>query len=110
MRKLACGKWRVVWMAVVVCLFFQAQKTWCADTLSEMPKRQLVESTSLRSVGYEPELRVLEIEFRTGAIYRYRAVPSTVHREFMAAESKGRFFSNNIRGKFAFTHVNKAVK
>jgi hypothetical protein len=73
-----------------------------------MPKRQAVQSTSLAGVGYSPELRVLELEFRTGEIYRYRTVPSTIHRELMAAESKGRFFSKSIRGKFPFTHVNKA--
>jgi hypothetical protein len=76
----------------------------------EMEKRQLVQSTTLTSVGYDPTLRVLELEFRSGEIYRYRAVPSTIYRELMAAESKGRFFSKNIRGKFPFTHVNKALK
>ena len=97
-------------MATIACLILQTDDARGAERMPEMPKRQPVQSTSLTGVGYSPELRVLELEFRTGEIYRYRIVPSTLHRDLMAAESKGRFFSKNIRGKFAFTHVNKAVK
>jgi len=45
---------------------------------------------------------MLEIEFRSGAIYRYRGVPTDVYDGLLAAPSKGRFFQSRIRGKFIF--------
>ena len=34
-------------------------------------QRAQVESTMLRSVGYDPSTRMLELEFRNGRLYRY---------------------------------------
>lgn len=63
-------------------------------------ERQPVQSTVLASVGYDPAKRRLEIEFRSGAIYRYLEVPEEIHKRLLAAESKGNFFGKNIRDKF----------
>ena len=63
-------------------------------------ERQPVQSTVLASVGYHPAKRLLEIEFRSGAIYRYLGVPEEIHRRLLAAESKGHFFGTAIRDKF----------
>lgn len=63
-------------------------------------ERQPVQSTVLASVGYHPAKRLLEIEFHSGAIYRYRNVPGEIHRRLLAAESKGHFFGAAIRDKF----------
>ncbi len=38
--------------------------------------RTSVQSTTLASVGYDVGTHVLELEFRSGEIYRYAAVPS----------------------------------
>lgn len=59
-------------------------------------------STSLASVSYTRRTGMLEIEFRSGAIYRYRGVPTDVYDGLLAAPSKGRFFQSRIRGKFIF--------
>lgn len=67
--------------------------------------RTPVTSTSLASVGYDPAASVLEVEFRSGAIYRYLAVPARIHRELMSAESKGRYFSQQIRGRYRFQRI-----
>jgi hypothetical protein len=64
-----------------------------------------VDSTSLASVGYDAASQTLEIEFRTGALYRYLAVPAEVHRALMSAESKGRYFSQHIRDRYRFQRV-----
>ena len=53
----------------------------------------------MRSVGYDQEQRVLEIEFTGGEVYRYFDVPPEVHRGLMAAESHGRYFHQYIRDK-----------
>jgi len=42
----------------------------------------------------------LDIEFRNGRKYRYEQVPEDVFEEFTKAPSAGRFFNQNIQGKF----------
>ena len=66
------------------------------------PTREPVISTSIASIGYDPQRRLLDVEFRSGAIYRYLHVPREVGSRFLMAESKGRYFARNIRGKFPF--------
>ena len=60
-------------------------------------KRKSVESSSIRSVGYDPKSRTLEVEFTSGQIYQYFDVSAAVHRNFLNAESKGRFLNDSIR-------------
>lgn len=71
------------------------------DTILRTP----VVSSSLTSVGYDEQQKLLEIEFRNGCVYRYMDVPREFFAQFMAANSKGRFFVLKIRGKFTFTRV-----
>jgi hypothetical protein len=61
-----------------------------------------VESSSIASAAYGPAEEVLELRFRGGAVYRYANVPAGVHSAFMAAESKGRYFNQAIRGRFEY--------
>lgn len=42
----------------------------------------------------------LELEFHSGAIYRYFAVPLTVVQGLIAAESKGAYFNRHVRNRF----------
>lgn len=42
----------------------------------------------------------LEIVFRSGTRYRYYAVPRSVHRALLAADSKGKAFSELIRDRY----------
>lgn len=62
--------------------------------------RTPVESTDLASVGYDERRHVLEIEFRSGGIYRYAEVPKETFSGLMASESKGRYFAAHIRNHF----------
>ena len=57
-------------------------------------RRKPVPSTSIASIGYLPEVRELEIEFRaSGDVYRYFDVPCEEYDAFMAAESKGTYLN-----------------
>ncbi len=56
-----------------------------------------VQSSALRSIGYDADLRVLEIEFVSGNVYRYFDVPDASHAGLMAAGSHGEFFTAHIR-------------
>ena len=65
-------------------------------------ERRAVNSTSIAGIGYHARLQVLEIAFRSGALYRYVAVPPAVFEALMKAESKGRYFTQHIRNRFEF--------
>lgn len=69
-------------------------------------ERMPVESTTLRSVGYDAETRVLEVEFTSGKVYQYADVPESVYRELLGAESLGRYFSASVRNVYASTRMN----
>ncbi len=64
--------------------------------------RQPVQSSSLRTVGYDKETKVLEIEFVQGGVYRYFDVDESVYLGLISADSKGTYFQKNIRGRFRY--------
>ena len=69
-------------------------------------QRRLVSSSSLASIGYAPESSTLEVEYlRTGAVYRFFAVPQSVAVALMNATSKGTFLNQNIRGTYPYARV-----
>ena len=80
-----------------------------AEPIVSHIKREPVESTAIAAIGYSKRLHALEIEFRNGFIYRYEEVPSHVYRELMAAESKARYYDQNVRGKYHSLRVKPRV-
>jgi hypothetical protein len=68
-------------------------------------KREPVVSSNVASIGYSRHLHALEIEFTRGAIYRFLDVPREVYLKLMAADSKGHFIAENLRGKYRFLRV-----
>jgi hypothetical protein len=61
--------------------------------------RIAVESSLISSVNYSPQA-TLEVEFRSGAVYRYFLVSKGVFEGLMAAPSKGVYFNRHIRTAF----------
>jgi hypothetical protein len=61
-----------------------------------------LQSTSLMAATYQAQDAVLELEFRSGAVYRYAGVPEQVYLELLSAESKGRYFNQQIRNRFPY--------
>jgi len=59
-----------------------------------------VESTALRALAYDDDRGILQLEFRTGAIYHYYGVPVAVYEALRGAPSKGSYFNRVIRGRF----------
>lgn len=68
-------------------------------------ERKFVNSSSVVSVGYEPTLQTLEIEFVSGAVYQYSNVPKQVYDDLLAAPSIGQYVSSNIRNVFSVRKV-----
>ena len=63
-------------------------------------ERVELQSRSIKAAGYDPEKALLEVEFHSGAMYRYGGVPARVYQELLAAESHGRYFNQNIRNRY----------
>ncbi|MGB2673498.1 MAG: KTSC domain-containing protein, partial [Methanoregula sp.] len=55
--------------------------------------RQAVQSSNLKSVGYDYQQNLLEIEFISGGIYQYSSVPKDMYSGLMDAPSHGKFFA-----------------
>jgi hypothetical protein len=62
-----------------------------------------VESTTLATVAYDDTRELLQLEFRSRAIYRYFGVPAAVHAALLGAPSKGSYFNRVIRGRFPYS-------
>ena len=68
-------------------------------------QRQLVSSTSIASVGYDPAAKTLEVEFNGGRVYRYYGVPAALHSQLLEASSVGAYFNANVRGRFPYEQL-----
>lgn len=64
-----------------------------------------VESSNVKAVGYDPDTRVMRIEFHSGGIYDHSDVPASDHQIFMAAGSKGKHYHRHIRGVHASSKI-----
>ena len=64
-----------------------------------------VESATLLAVGYDETREILQLEFRSRAVYRYFGVPGPVYESLVASDSKGRYFNGAIRGRFPHSVV-----
>jgi hypothetical protein len=61
-----------------------------------------VDSTALKAVDYRPMRHQLVLRFVSGETYAYDQASEDLYRRFLAAESKGRFFQLEVRGKLPF--------
>ncbi|MBD3941007.1 KTSC domain-containing protein [Microbacterium sp. NEAU-LLC] len=68
-------------------------------------RREQLDSTAIASAGYDVGTGVLELEFTSGEVYRYFAVPPSIHRGLVSAASAGRFFRERVRDVYPAEHV-----
>ena len=62
--------------------------------------RQYVDSSMIKSIGYDVSSSILEVEFKTEVVWQYHDFPEYMWYEFQSAESKGKYFHANIRDQF----------
>jgi hypothetical protein len=65
--------------------------------------RQRVDSSSIVSIGYDPDSSILEVEFRNTRIYEYLGVPADLHHRLMAANSHGSFLNEYVKGELSLS-------
>lgn len=63
-------------------------------------------SSNLESVGYDKSANDLIVQFKGGGKYKYLGVPNIIYEGFMKADSKGKYFAQNIKnGGYQFQKV-----
>ena len=68
-------------------------------------QRQPVSSSTIAEIGYDQPRRVLEVLFRSGALYQYFDVPPAEHAALMQAGSHGQYLNASIKGRFRYARV-----
>lgn len=59
-------------------------------------ERKRVNSSKIRSIGYDEKSQTLEVELTNGQVWQYPKVYPEVYRRFMAAPNPGSFFEDRI--------------
>ncbi len=69
-------------------------------------KRKRVKSSAIRSVGYNEEENLLQVEIlETGRTYQYKDVPLEEYISFMEAPSLGVYYNKVIKDKHEYDEV-----
>jgi len=64
-----------------------------------------LESSVFRAVRYFPQNDLLYLEFNSGAIYRYFDFRANHYRDFLEADSHGKYFNQYILDRFREARV-----
>jgi hypothetical protein len=88
---------------ICYCCLIKAMGVKPKESIPMIP----VTSSQIKSVGYRDN--TLFIEFTKGSVYSYANVPETFFEALKKAESVGKYFASEIKGKFEFTKTDKVV-
>jgi hypothetical protein len=61
-------------------------------------KLEEVESSNIKSIGYDPEKKIMHVVFNSGKTYEYTS-DDMEFSDFQKSPSKGKFFNEHIRGR-----------
>lgn len=67
--------------------------------------RKPLKSEMLRSVGYDPATREMEVEFADGSVHVYTKVPPKVHADLMKAKKVAYYFTKKVRTHYSSREV-----
>jgi len=68
-------------------------------------ERRRVNSSRVRSVGYDEKTLTLEVEMSNGQVFQYSGVYPEVYRQFMAAPNPTAFFDDKIVEEYSARRV-----
>jgi len=68
-------------------------------------ERKRVNSSKIRSVGYDEKTMTLEVEMSNGEVFQYSKVYPEVYRRFMAAPNPTTFFDDKIAEEYTGRRV-----
>ena len=64
-----------------------------------------LDSSMFNSSRYDPDTGTLELEYVGGYTYAYYNVPEYVYREFLTADSQGRYANKNITKSYRYERL-----
>jgi hypothetical protein len=59
-----------------------------------------VESSNVKSIGYETATSTLSVEYKSGHKYEYENVPANIFDELLESVSKGKYMNQVIKGQY----------
>lgn|GEM_PF-669265 len=69
-------------------------------------KREPVESTAIKSIGYNEDKHILEVEIlETGRVYKYFNVPLEEYMDFLDAKSLGEYYNRVIKENYEYREM-----
>lgn len=71
-----------------------------------MPEMIPVDSSNVKSIGYDEDTQELFVAFLNNSTYKYMDVPPEIFEEFKEADSAGKFLYRRIKqGGFEYERV-----
>lgn len=68
--------------------------------------RKYVSSSNILSIGYDSSNLILEVEFKSGAVYQYYDVPQSIYDGLMSADSHGKYLDSYVKkGGYSYSKV-----
>ncbi len=64
-----------------------------------------VTSSSIKKIIWDNEKNLLLVQFLESPLYVYSNVPKSVFKDFVKAESKGKFFMAHIKKSYTFIRL-----
>ncbi|BAZ70456.1 hypothetical protein NIES4106_52500 [Fischerella sp. NIES-4106] len=65
-----------------------------------------IHSSMATAVGYDDNKNILQVEFHNGAVYQYSDIDQHTWQDLQQADSIGKFFNENVKGKYQYERVN----
>ncbi|MDJ0736581.1 MAG: KTSC domain-containing protein [Nostocaceae cyanobacterium] len=72
------------------------EEAWEEEEIAMLP----VNSSMANALGYDDEKQILQLEFHDGSVYQYSGIDDDTWEDLHQADSVGRFFHNEIKGKY----------
>ena len=72
-------------------------------------KMNEVDSSNMKSIGYDSSTESLFVKFRDNSIYVYFEVPEITYKDFLDSSSKGGYHHDFIRNNFEFFNITKIL-
>ncbi len=69
-------------------------------------ERKYVSSSNIVSIGYDANDMILEVEFKSGAVYQYYDVPQHIYDGLMTASSHGSYLDAYVKkGGYHYSQI-----
>lgn len=64
-----------------------------------------VRSSNVKAIGYDPDAKVMGVQFQDGSEYHYEGVPYEVYFYVQHAPSVGRTFAQVVKNNYSATRI-----